>query len=207
MRSAGGRDRHGAGLMTPGGRSAACKGASARGRRARFTNRHFFLVGLLLLLPLCTCCTDDDSSSTPASSTDSAEPTPAPAVTEVPPALPPQDDARGDAAGWKLGAADSVSPTSESSIAYVTRLGCSSGITGEVYPPDIVIGDRDVVVTFSVAPLDFDVRTCIPNEEVPFVVNLAEPIGERRLVDGACLDDSEASPTGFCRSGPVRWSP
>lgn len=161
----------------------------------------------MLLVPLCTCGTDDDSSSTPASSTDSGEPTPTPAVTEARPALPPQDDASGDAAGWKLGAAGSVSSTSESFTAYVTRLDCSSGITGEVYPPDIVIGDRDVVVTFSVAPLDLEVRTCISNEEVPFVVNIGEPIGERRLVDGACLDDSEASSRGFCRSGPVRWSP
>ena len=99
-----------------------------------------------------------------------------------------------------------MSPTSEAENIGPDGNLSTGGITGEVYPPDIVIGDRDVVVTFSVAPLDLDVRTCISNEEVPFVVNLAEPIGERRLVDGACLDGSESSSTGFCRSGPVRWS-
>ena len=69
----------------------------------------------------------------------------------------------------------------------MARVGCSSGITGEVYPPDIVIGDTDFVVTFSVGPRDLDVRSCLSNEEVPFVVNLGEPIGERRLVDDAYM--------------------
>jgi hypothetical protein len=181
-------------------------GSSGLGGGGRRTNPRFFFAGLMLLLPFCACGSDGDSSPS-VSSTDSAKPTPTPAFTETSSTLPPEDDVAGDLAVWKVAAADSLSAESESFTAYVTRLGCSGGVTGEVYAPVIVIGDRDIVVTFSVAPLDLDVRPCISNEEVPFVVDIGEPIGERRLVDGACLDDGEASSTGFCRSGPERWSP
>jgi hypothetical protein len=119
--------------------------------------------------------------------------------------MSPQDDVAGDAAVWHLAAAESLSAASDSFTAVVTRLGCSGGVTGEVYEPDIAIGDSDIVVTFSVEPVDGG--ECPSNDEVPFVINIGEPIGERRLVDGACLDEGEAASTSFCEAGPERWSP
>ena len=102
--------------------------------------------------------------------------------------------------------AESLSTASDSFTAVVNRLGCSGGVTGEVYEPGIVIGDSEIVVTFSVEPLDPGDYACPSNDEVPYVVNIGEPIGERRLVDGACLDDGEAASTSSCEAGPERWS-
>ena len=117
------------------------------------------------------------------------------------------------AAGWA--AANYLAPvaeevTSESSAftAQVTRLGCSSGVTGEVLSPEIVSSESEIVVTFSVDSLPQDVDyECPGNDQVPYVVELGEPIGARQLVDGACLPGGAAETTTLCADGAVRWHP
>lgn len=109
----------------------------------------------------------------------------------------------GDTAVWDVDADDPPTSASASFTALVTRLGCSGGETGEVREPVVSIDADGIVVTFTVAPLSGG--DCPGNDPVPQVVELDEPIGDRELVDGACLS-AEAESTSFCSGGSVRWS-
>ena len=127
-------------------------------------------------------------------------------IATEPPTL--SSDTPGDTAVWKLESADDVTASSETFTALVNRLGCSGGVTGEVFEPTIEVGETDIVVTFLVAPLDSElVQTCPSNDEVQYEVGLREPIGQRRVLDGSCRDGGEAALTSFCTSGAARWTP
>lgn len=109
----------------------------------------------------------------------------------------------GDAAVWEVDPADRASLSRVTSFtALVTRLGCSSGVTGRVLRPGVVVTDTEVVVTFTVAanPVGGE---CPGNDQVPYEVVVGEPIGDRVLVDGACLED-DAGSTSFCEDGGIR---
>lgn len=102
-----------------------------------------------------------------------------------------------------------VKSTTREFTAFVTRSGCSSGFTGEVRAPKIETSDTEVVVTFSVPAIESGDYACPSNPAVPYDVVLPEPLGNRRLVDGRCLDE-KAAKFRYCRSpdGPgVRYSP
>lgn len=110
----------------------------------------------------------------------------------------------GDTAVWDVNPANPPAPSDTSVTAMVTRLGCSGGETGEVLEPEVSADDRRVVLTFSVEPLPEGEYTCPGNPAVPYVVELDEPVGDRELVDGACLSGDAAS-TSHCSDGAVRW--
>ncbi|MCO8129353.1 META domain-containing protein [Acidimicrobiia bacterium EGI L10123] len=115
--------------------------------------------------------------------------------------------AEGDTAVWNVDAADPPTPSATSVTALVTRLGCSGGETGEVLAPVVSADAERVVVTFSVESLPPEGEyECPGNPAVPYVVELDEPLGDRELVDGACLE-GEAASTSHCSEGAVRWSP
>jgi len=117
-------------------------------------------------------------------------------------------DSPGDVAVWTLESASDVLGSSSAFTALVTRLGCSGGVTGEVLEPTVEIGETEIVVTFFVAALDSDLeQTCPGNDEVPYVVVLVEPIGDRPILDGSCRDGSRAASTSFCAAGAARWVP
>ena len=83
-------------------------------------------------------------------------------------------------------------------------MGCSSGRTGDPQEPSIDYADDEVVVTFTVLPeLEGDF-SCQGNDEVPVRVRLAEPLGDRRLVDGICGPDGDARRTAACTKNGVR---
>lgn len=89
----------------------------------------------------------------------------------------------------------------------VTRVGCNSGVTGQVVEPDVDLeGDR-VIVSFTVRPGEPAAADCPGNDEVPYSLTLPEPLGDRQLVDGQCLSDGEASRTSFCEPGGLRYDP
>lgn len=117
---------------------------------------------------------------------------------------PPTTSSEGEAAVWDIDSDASPSGASESFRAMVTRLGCSGGETGEVLDPTVVAEADRIVVTFTVEPLPGG--DCPSNNQVPYVVQLDGPVGQRELVDGACLS-GEAASTSFCSEGAVRWSP
>ncbi len=126
------------------------------------------------------------------------------------PGLPEGEPSDGPDAGatgtWELLDPDQVGTTSTELTIGVTRLECASGVTGEVLEPVISYGEAEIVIRADVAPLSGNMHTCQGNDVVPVVVELAEPVGDRDLVDAACLA-GEAVTTSFCAGGPVRWTP
>lgn len=112
----------------------------------------------------------------------------------------------GDTAVWDVDPADPPTPSATSVTVMVTRLGCNGGVTGEVLEPEVAADGEQVVVTFSVEPLGAGDYTCPGNDSVPYVVELDGPLGDRDLVDGACLSGDAAS-TSHCSNGAVRWPP
>ncbi len=111
----------------------------------------------------------------------------------------------GDAATWELLEPTGVSPESTNLRLGVTRLGCASGVTGEVLTPVVSYEQDRVVVVASVAPFTAGAADCQGNDVVPVDLVLTEPVGERTLVDGACLE-GPAVDTSFCLEA-VRWAP
>ena len=104
---------------------------------------------------------------------------------------------------WSLQPGQRPSDDASSFTALVMRLACNDGVTGEVFAPVLEFGDDEVVVTFTVKATSPGAHTCPLNDEVPYLVDLGQPIGNRRLVDGACRS-SEAATTAFCVNGDVR---
>ena len=115
------------------------------------------------------CAADDDAGPSPSSTT-----------------APSTSGTTGEAAVWYLDPDDRPDRSATSFIALVSRLACNDGETGVVLPPAIEESEDEVVVTFTVEPTPPGDHTCPGNASVPQVVALAEPIGRRGLVDGAC---------------------
>ena len=113
----------------------------------------------------------------------------------------------GDAAVWVLGPDPRLAPSAATFTALVSRLGCNDGVTGEVLPPEIQRSGTEVVVTFRVRPKQDGAASCPSNNDVAFDVDLGEPLGDRALVDGACLPGGAAVTTASCVDGPTRFRP
>ncbi len=106
------------------------------------------------------------------------------------------------AAVWRLARNQDVS--NSRITVMVTRLGCNSGVTGEVMPPAVVQEGEQTVITFVVAPGEPAAATCQGNPWVRYRLDLGEQWASSTLVDGQCLPDGEAVGTSFCNRGGVR---
>jgi hypothetical protein len=115
--------------------------------------------------------------------------------------------AAGEAAVWDLGLDPGLERSSTRFTALVSRLGCNSGVTGQVLTPVIEMGKSEIIVTFSVAPKQPGGADCLGNDQVSYEVELGEPLRERALIDGQCLAGGEAVTTSFCVTGPTRFKP
>ena len=114
----------------------------------------------------------------------------------------------GAAAVWAIDPSQSVTSSSESLTVAVMRLGCNGGVTGPVRRPSIQISQSNIVVTFTVEPLPPGTGArCPGNDQVAYTLDLGEPIGDRQLVDGACVTDGDAGTTSYCADSGVRWQP
>ena len=89
----------------------------------------------------------------------------------------------------------------------VTRVGCNSGVTGKVEEPEVEVKSDRVIVTFVVSPGEPGSADCQGNPEVPFLLTLPEPLGNRALADGQCLGNDEVAGTAFCADGGLRYQP
>lgn len=120
---------------------------------------------------------------------------------------PTAEPEAGDPAVWFVD--PSESPTTDRSAfrAQVSRLGCNSGVTGDVLRPGVVITVDEVNITFNVAH-EPDGGTCPSNDLVDYEVDLGEAIGQRVLVDGACTPGAAAETKSHCsEDNGVRWRP
>ena len=86
------------------------------------------------------------------------------------------------------------------------RLACSGGKTGTVLVPRVQVDPERIMIQTDVGPLPPGIHTCQGNNEVPVTVELKEPIGNRELMDAACLE-RHALRTSYCLNGGVRWRP
>lgn len=111
----------------------------------------------------------------------------------------------GEAATWETRTA--LTSSSSFFTAHVSRLECSSGVTGDVLAPEVEYAAERVVVTFEVAENDEGDASCQSNAPVSYDVVLEEPLGDRLLVDGGCLPGAEAASTGLCGRDGTRWPP
>jgi len=111
-----------------------------------------------------------------------------------------------DPAIWSV-EPDAIDATTTGFTALVTRAGCNGGDTGEVREPSISLGKSEIEVTFEVEPAPDGYQLCPGNDAVAVVVDLGEPIGDRALIDGLCVEGRAAATTGVCSGGPVRWEP
>lgn len=97
---------------------------------------------------------------------------------------------------WRLDPDGAVlTPESTEVGVLLTERECVSGqeIGDRLLEPQVVITDDWVLVAFAAQPPEGDAFDCQGNPESPFTLELAEPLGERELVDGrdtrVILDD------------------
>lgn len=108
---------------------------------------------------------------------------------------------------WALADPDAVGPTTTVLTLEVMRSECSSGVTGTVLEPAITFSDSEVLIRAAVDPLAAgQPQTCQGNPVVRHTVTLPEPLGERTLMDAACLVEPDLRTT-YCAQGATRWSP
>lgn len=88
------------------------------------------------------------------------------------------------AATWVLGS-ENVEPSATSFVAAVTEMACASGRSseGRVNEPMILYRPDAVVVIFTVDPLPGG-QNCPSNPPTRVKVELSEPLGDRKLLDG-----------------------
>jgi hypothetical protein len=158
------------------------------------------LLGVVVL----TGCSGVPSSSSraPSSGGDTSTVTSAPEVSL---------SVKGEDATWRVDASAPPSPEATRVRALVTRLACHSGVTGQVLPPSVVSDATTITITFEVAADNAASGTfwnCQGNNAVPYDVDFGQTLGDRKLVDGNCLDGRQARTTAFCTEDPpVRWPP
>lgn len=116
--------------------------------------------------------------------------------------------AEGDAADatWNLAPNQTLDGQTTSFIADVSRVGCNSGETGSVNDPDITVEDARIVIAFTVSPGEPRSANCQGNPPVAYEVKLPEPIGDRELVDPACIGTS-ISDGDACTDSGIRYPP
>lgn len=111
------------------------------------------------------------------------------------------------AALWRLAPGAAIGADVTRIDVLVSRVGCNSGVTGDVLEPDIRESPDEVVVTFRVSPGEPAEADCPDNAAEPYTLVLDDPLGQRRLVDGGCLGGAAAAGTSECKDGGVRATP
>ena len=101
----------------------------------------------------------------------------------------------GAAATWTLVDSERVTATSTTVTIEVTRAECSSGVTGAIAQPVVSLGIDDIIIRVDAEPLPGnEPQNCQGNDSVQMTVSLHEPIGDRALVDAACLKARQSAP-------------
>lgn len=148
------------------------------------------LAGTVVLLCSCSAPPPQDSAAGSAAQQDGT-------------AAPATPDA-GDTGTWNFLNPAEVSPFSRTLRIGVVRMGCAGGKTGTVLPPRVQIEPERILIRTDVERLRPGAYTCPGNNTVPVTVELQGPVGNRELVDAACLEHSAAR-TSYCLDGGVRW--
>lgn len=109
---------------------------------------------------------------------------------------------------WDLADPKAVTSQSISLDLKVTRIGCGSGVTGEITASQVSYSNEDIAIGLVAEPLKGNAQTCQSNETVPYTLTLDEPLGQRKLIDSSCTQSAEQdSATEDCQVTAVRWNP
>lgn len=105
------------------------------------------------------------------------------------------------AARWSLPADEAVGPETTEFTALVTEVDCASGQSseGRIVGPEIEFTPDAVIIEFRVRPLG-GAQACPGNPPTPVRVQLGQPLGDRRLLDGSVDPPVEPGVCGgdFC---------
>lgn len=115
-----------------------------------------------------------------------------------------QEKPFGTQATWAVADPAVVKPSDRAVHIQVERVDCASGKTGKIVGADVDYQDEQIAIAVNLEPIE-GAQTCQGNEQVPYTVELNEPIGQRKLVDAACAA-KPASGTVRCGDA-MRWSP
>ncbi|HEY6533272.1 MAG TPA: hypothetical protein VIY72_13265 [Acidimicrobiales bacterium] len=96
-------------------------------------------------------------------------------------------------AGWQLESTE-ITRDSTGFVAAVARGECAGGQSGDVGPAIVELSSTEVRVTFRPPEFPPANRTCPANTPTLAQVDLGEPIGDRVLVDGGCLEGGRLPP-------------
>lgn len=97
-------------------------------------------------------------------------------------------------AGWTLDPALPAPGRDDTTFtALVTERTCTGGrpMGARLRPPLIDVGSDEILVVFAATPLAGDAFDCQGNPSMRVVVGLPEPLGERRLLDGASFPPTD----------------
>ncbi len=85
----------------------------------------------------------------------------------------------------------------------VTERACNSGedASGRIEEPVVTLGAESVTVVFAVRPRG-GAQECPSNPETPYVLVLAEPLGDRVLLDGSEMPPRDATECGDISACP-----
>lgn len=143
------------------------------------------LAGAILALTLAAC----------------TSPAPGPTPTRSAPPAPPSNS---DAAPWVF----ALSPDSESTTLHVkvSQVSCSGGRPPDVSGSVVVYGPDRIYVGAYIHRLPPGDYFCNGGPPTDASFTLDEPVGDREIVDTACLDTRIAN-SYDCIDGAVRWTP
>jgi len=97
-------------------------------------------------------------------------------------------------ASFRVAPHEELSPETEAVDVLVTERACNSGqdARGRVVRPAVILADDTVTVVFAVVPRG-GMQECPSNPETPVLLELPEPLGERRLLDGSSVPPRDAT--------------
>lgn len=142
-------------------------------------NRQRSVWGLLFVATIAlAACAPTPSQNAPSQDSSSTVEPGAPSEAPAP---------SGDPATWQLIVPDDVTSDSTTLEVEVTRADCANGVTGELLAPVITYQATQVIIRIDAEPSALETANCMSNDAVPVTVTLSEPVGQRKLIDGACL--------------------
>ena len=111
-------------------------------------------------------------------------------------------------ATWRVDPEAELAPESTVVPVLVSRIECNNGVTGEIvdHSASTLLDENAIRIEFWVGPVNEGEANCPDNDEVPFDVELPEPLGNQVLIDGVCGSDANVATTIWCQTD-VRWDP
>jgi len=115
------------------------------------------------------------------------------------------DHADDDLAVWGVARDQHLTAKTTEFWAVITRTGCSSGEQGQPQTPIVDYTETTITITVRIKP-HIDSGTCEGTADVPYRILLTQPLGQRTMLDGACIPPGTngLEATSFCSDHGVR---